>query len=188
MRAPQRGGAVEAFVEFAIDFAARRVLAEQQQAIAPCGFAGRVARDPPDVDEIPEVDQAGAGHAGERGDRAPRAEDAPAEGAAPERINYVSDAAPAPTAGLQAAPIRTLPPKVQPYHLPVAELAEVAQGSGLEWVNSDADKVAAAHAAIAAEPKPVHVPRERPPVVVVDEGPLVLVETRKDLRNLSLPF
>ena len=50
----------------------------------------------------------------------------------------------------------------------------------LSWVNSDADKIREAQAAIAAEPKPVHVPRERPPVVVVDEGPLVLVETRKD--------
>jgi ribonuclease E len=27
----------------------------------------------------------------------------------------------------------------------------------------------------------VHVPRERPPLVILDEGPLVLVETRKDL-------
>ena len=35
---------------------------------------------------------------------------------------------------------------------------------------------------------PVRVPRERPPAVVVDEGPLVLVETKKDLRNLQLPF
>jgi ribonuclease E len=60
-------------------------------------------------------------------------------------------------------------------------LHAIAQGSGLEWVNSDADRIAAAQAAIAAEPKPVHVPRERPPVVVMDEGPLVLVETRKDL-------
>ena len=42
--------------------------------------------------------------------------------------------------------------------------------------------------AIAAEPKPVFVPRERPPVIEVDSGPLVLVETRKDLRNLNLPF
>ena len=43
-------------------------------------------------------------------------------------------------------------------------------------------------AAIAAEPKPIHVPREIKPVVVLDEGPLVLVETRKDLRNMPLPF
>ncbi len=40
----------------------------------------------------------------------------------------------------------------------------------------------------AAEPKPVHVPRERPPLVSVDEGPLVLVETRRDLKELTLPF
>jgi ribonuclease E len=34
----------------------------------------------------------------------------------------------------------------------------------------------------------VHVPRERAAAVVIDEGPLVLVETRRDLRDLSLPF
>jgi ribonuclease E len=34
----------------------------------------------------------------------------------------------------------------------------------------------------------VHVPRERKPMVVIDEGPLVLVETRKDLSQLKLPF
>ncbi len=79
-------------------------------------------------------------------------------------------------------------PRVQAFELPVQELISVAQGSGLEWVNSDAEKIAAAQAAIAAEPRPVHVPRERPPVVVLDEGPLVLVETRRDLRDLKLPF
>lgn len=106
---------------------------------------------------------------------------------APERINYIAEAAPAP-APMASAPLRATPPKVQPFNLPVAELAQVAEGSGLEWVNSDADKIAAAQAAIAAEPQPVRVPRERPPMVVIDEGPLVLVETRKDLRNLQLPF
>jgi ribonuclease E len=34
----------------------------------------------------------------------------------------------------------------------------------------------------------LHVPRERKPVVVLDEGPLVLVETRKDLSQMKLPF
>ena len=66
--------------------------------------------------------------------------------------------------------------------------ALIAERSGLQRVNSDADKVAAVQAAIAAEPAPIHVPRERPPLVISDEGPLVLVETRKDLRNLNLPF
>jgi ribonuclease E len=77
---------------------------------------------------------------------------------------------------------------VAAYALPVASLQQVAEGSGLVWVNSDADKIAAVQAAIAAEPKPVHVPRERPPAVVLDEGPLVLVETRKDLKDMNLPF
>lgn len=79
-------------------------------------------------------------------------------------------------------------PKVQSYTLPLGDLQQIASSSGLEWVNSDADKVAVVQAAIAAEPKPVHVPRERPPVVVIDEGPLVLVETRKDLAEMKLPF
>ena len=79
-------------------------------------------------------------------------------------------------------------PKVQPFELPLSELAQIAESSGLQWVNSDAERIAQARAAIAAEPKPVHVPRERPPVVVLDEGPLVLVETRRDLGSMSLPF
>jgi ribonuclease E len=79
-------------------------------------------------------------------------------------------------------------PKVQAYELPMTSLIAVAEGSGLQWVNSDPAKIAQVQAAIAAEPKPVHVPRERPPAVVIDEGPLVLVETRKDLSNMNLPF
>ena len=79
-------------------------------------------------------------------------------------------------------------PAVGSYSLPIADMGAVAAGSGLQWVNSDPAKIAAAQAQIAAEPKPVHVPRERPPAVVVDEGPLVLVETKRDLRNMVLPF
>ncbi len=74
------------------------------------------------------------------------------------------------------------------YTLQIDNLNQVAQSSGLVWVNSDAAKVAAVQATIAAEPQPVRVPRERPPVVVLNEGPLVLVETRKDLKDLNLPF
>ena len=72
-------------------------------------------------------------------------------------------------------------PRVQTFTLPVADMQAVAQSSGLEWVNSNPERVAVVQAAIAAEPKPVHVPRERPPLVILDEGPLILVETRKDL-------
>ena len=46
----------------------------------------------------------------------------------------------------------------------------------------------AVQAAIAAEPKPNHVPRERAAPVSLDTGPLVLVETKRDLRNMTLPF
>jgi ribonuclease E len=41
---------------------------------------------------------------------------------------------------------------------------------------------------MAAEPAPIHVPRERAPALQIDEGPLVLVETRKDLSQFKLPF
>lgn len=151
----------------------------------------------------------------ERGERADR-EDAAVEGQAqapeaaaasaptqatdsadepPRRPRYptgfVSDEdAAAPTASPAAAPAaaRTSIPRVQGYALPLEQLQQVAQDSGLMWVNSDAGKVAAVQAAIAAEPKPVHIPRERPAPVVIDEGPLVLVETRKDLSQVKLPF
>ncbi len=79
-------------------------------------------------------------------------------------------------------------PKVAAFDLPTEELARIAENAGLQWVNSDAARVAAVRAAIEAEPRPVHVPRERPAVVVLDDGPLVLVETRKDLATLTLPF
>jgi ribonuclease E len=79
-------------------------------------------------------------------------------------------------------------PVAAPFVLPLAALQDIAQAAGLEWVNSDADKIRVAQEAIANEPRPVHVPRERKPAVVIDEGPLILVETRKDLSQVSLPF
>ncbi len=146
----------------------------------------------------------------ERGDRQPReegtaapvagstAETGPEQGERPRYptgfVNEEPEAA-AVTAGASApslpAPVAAVPaslPKVQPFQLPVDDLIHVAEGSGLQWVNSDAEKIAAAQAAIAAEPQPARVPRERPPAIVIDEGPLVLVETKRDLRELKLPF
>jgi ribonuclease E len=147
----------------------------------------------------------------ERGERQPREEGAEAPVAAPiggtapepmERTRYptgfvneeaestAAPAAAAPSArpAMAAAPAAPGLPKVQPFQLPVDDLAQVAEGSGLQWVNSDAQKIAAAQAAIAAEPKPLRLPRERPAAIVIDEGPLVLVETKRDLRDLKLPF
>ena len=95
----------------------------------------------------------------------------------------------APTAAPAPAPAAPpAPAPAQPFALPVQTLTEVAQASGLVWVQSDMDKVAAVQAAIAAEPRPVHVPRERPAPVEHDQGPLVLVETHRDLRQVQLPF
>ncbi len=79
-------------------------------------------------------------------------------------------------------------PRIGQYTLPVTDLEQLAQTSSLEWVQSNPARVAEAQAAIAAEPRPVHVPRERPPLVVLDEGPLILVETRRDLQQLAMPF
>jgi ribonuclease E len=148
----------------------------------------------------------------ERGDRQPREEGAETPVAAPnveaaaeqaERpryptsfVNEEAESAPARAAAvapsaapaMAAGPATPGLPKVQPFQLPVDELAQVAEGSGLQWVNSDAEKIAAVQAAIAAEPRPARVPRERPPATVIDEGPLVLVETKRDLREMKLPF
>ncbi|HPP82174.1 MAG TPA: hypothetical protein PLZ50_01255, partial [Rubrivivax sp.] len=78
--------------------------------------------------------------------------------------------------------------RIEPYVLPADRLGMLARDAGLEWIHSDADKVSAVQAAMAAEPRPVHVPRAPRPIVVADEGPLVLVETRKDLAQFRLPF
>ena len=100
----------------------------------------------------------------------------------------VNTAKTAPVSAPQTEAASTALPAVASYTLPLDRLQQVAQNSGLVWVNSDSDKIAAVQAAIAAEPTAVRVPRERPPAVVVNEGPLVLVETRKDLNALKVPF
>ena len=87
-----------------------------------------------------------------------------------------------------AAPAAARMPTVGAYELPISSLQGVAQSSGLEWVNSNPERIAQVQAAIAAEPRPIHVPRERPPAVVMDEGPLILVETKRDLGQMPMPF
>lgn len=106
----------------------------------------------------------------------------------------ITPAQPAPTPEIVPATASSAPaattsmPKLQPFVLPLSELAEVAQRSGLTWVNSDAEKIAAVQAAIAAEPKPIQVRRERHAITQTNEESLVLVETKRDLRKLTLPF
>ena len=89
---------------------------------------------------------------------------------------------------LAAAPVAAAAVRAEPYTLPAESLASLATSVGLEWVQSNAERVSAVQAAMAAEPAPVRVPREPRRQVLVDEGPLVLVETRKDLSQMKLPF
>jgi ribonuclease E len=105
---------------------------------------------------------------------------------APDAVRASAPAPDAPTANGTAA--ASAASGRSAFVLPIEQLQQVARSGGLEWVQSDAGRIAAAQASIAAEPQPVRVPRERPPAAVVDAGPLVLVETRRDLRDLTLPF
>jgi ribonuclease E len=116
---------------------------------------------------------------------------APAAAAPAPAVPVAERAVPAAAPKATAAPAVVAAgsmPKVTGFALPQEDLIQVAQGSGLQWVNTNAESVAKVQAAIAAEPQPVHVPRERPAAVNVDAGPLVLVETKRDLRNMTLPF
>jgi ribonuclease E len=142
------------------------------QGQAPAEYAQEPAENP-----VPSANRAAA--LAQTQSHAPAPVPAPAPAPAPAR---------AAQAAASNAPATAAMPKVASYALPLADMAQVANSSGLEWVNSNADKIAAVQAQIAAEPKPVHVPRERPPVVVIDQSPLVLVETKRDLRDMKLPF
>ena len=102
-------------------------------------------------------------------------------GQTPALVPTVMTSAPPPPPVTEAA-------QIDAYVLPTASLISIAEGVGLEWVNSDADKILAVHAAMAAEPPPARIPRPPKPPVMLEDGPLVLVETRKDLSQMKLPF
>ncbi len=71
--------------------------------------------------------------------------------------------------------------------LPVEQLRAVVETAGLQWVQSDPERVEQARRKARQAPVPRHAPRERKPRAAQDEGPLVLVETRKALPRLDLP-
>ncbi|MDT9001295.1 Rne/Rng family ribonuclease [Paucibacter sp. APW11] len=141
-----------------------------------------------------EGQSAQSAEAGEAGDAPQQLELVAGDTAVAAPAPAVSAEVSAPAAAVVAAPVASAvaeapaAPQLPAFELPLADLHAIAEGAGLQWVNSDADKVRAVQDAIAAEPKPVRVPRERPPLVTIDEGPLVLVETRKDLSQVKLPF
>jgi ribonuclease E len=144
------------------------------------------------VTQVASVVEAAAAPVAETVSTAPT--QAPAAPVAAEQAQALAAAPVAAAATVQTAPVSaqteaaTALPAETSYTLPIDSLQQVAHNSGLVWVNSDSAKVAAVQAAIAAEPAAVRVPRERPRAVVVNEGPLVLVETRKDLNTLQVPF
>jgi ribonuclease E len=113
-------------------------------------------------------------------------EPAPTPSPAPVEPAAAVAQAPAHEPVAEVAPPEPVP--VAPFVLPVDSLRGVAEGAGLEWVNSDSDKIRAVQEAMAREPQPIRVPRKPKPRVQIDEGPLVLVETRKDLSQFKLPF
>jgi ribonuclease E len=122
----------------------------------------------------------------------PDGEAAGSQFAQPQGVRLAADDTPASRdAARRPEPVAVVPiglPRAEPFELPVDALQQVLQSSGLIWVHSDLQKVEAARLAMAAEPQPVRLPREPRPAAVADEGPLVLVETRRDLSQLKLPF
>jgi ribonuclease E len=100
-------------------------------------------------------------------------------------------AAPVTAPAAMAVPVAippAAPAHIEPFALPTDSLHALASSAGLQWINSDAEKIRVVHAAMAAEPKLVHVPRQPRVHQLVDDGPLVLVETRRDLSQQKLPF
>ena len=177
--------------------------AQQDAAIEPAATTGGDAEDAEQPVRAPREKRTRDRYGRDRRERnGSRQRSDEAEESANEAANPVPAAntdasadlaAPAlqPTVQAESAPqaevTKTLP-KVQSYSLPLQDLQAIAQSAGLEWVASDAEKVAQVQAAIAATPVAAHIPRERKALVTMDEGPLVLVETRKDLSAMALPF
>ena len=78
------------------------------------------------------------------------------------------------------------PAEASHYVLPVDALQATAQAAGLQWVQSNAEAIRRVQAELAAQPAPIHVPRERKPAPKMDDGPLILVETVRPLPTLQL--
>jgi ribonuclease E len=151
------------------------------------GGRGRGRRDGAEGAAVPQAD--GPAEAAEAVETAPQP-----QAAEPAQRTPVALAEPqpapreAPAVAAEPAPRPVAAAPVQPFVLPVQALQSLAEQAGLQWVGSDAEKIRLVQQAIAAEPKPQRVPREPRPVVVEDFGPLVLVETKKALSQLKLPF
>jgi ribonuclease E len=104
---------------------------------------------------------------------------------APERV-AASAAAPSPAAAVayeQPAAAPQAAARANGTHAASAvspqALQSMLEGSGLVWVNTDADKLRAAQQAAAQVVPPVRAPRERKPLPPADTAPMQQVETAK---------
>ena len=89
--------------------------------------------------------------------------------AAPELVAVAAPPAPAPSAI----------PRIEVTPMALESLTPLLEQAGLMLVQTAPDKHAEVQQRIAAEPKPIRVPRERPVQPPIDTGPLIQVETRR---------
>ncbi len=75
-------------------------------------------------------------------------------------------------------PTTTSLPLAASAPMPVEQLEAVLQLAGLSLVQTEPAKLNETQARLAAEPRPARLPRERPVLPPLEEGPLVQVETR----------
>ncbi len=136
-----------------------------------------LTRDPAAVEAAPVIAEASANA---EAVALPSVETIPVEHVAPTPIQV-----PAPEPAAEVAVSRVTPVTLEP--LAVHELQAVVASAGLEWVQSDAGRVEKARRSTRQQAGTKQAPRERKPPVVTDEGPLLLVETRKDLPVLDIP-
>ena len=114
--------------------------------------------------------------------QAPVAEATPAVAAAPA-VSAPVEAASAVTEVVQrpaAFEAATTPTSIRANGLSIGELQPMLESAGLVWVNTDAEKLRAAHEAAAQTPAPIRTPRERKPLPPLDTAPMQQIETRKD--------
>lgn len=107
----------------------------------------------------------------------------------PASVQTAGEPRPAPAAAPPLAPSAAPASAARPAAdaLSVEQLQSVVAAAGLVWVQSDPQAVRQVQEELAAQPAPIHVPRERKPAPKVEDGPLVLVETGRELPTLHLP-
>ena len=108
------------------------------------------------------------------------APDAMRDDAAPVRARAQASAPSSAPIVVAAATVATMPgaaagrgmPKIQTFELPIDELAHVAEGSGLHWINSDAERVAQVAEGLGGGPMlAAHAPIPGPGWMVFVERP-----------------